>query len=81
MLNVKIIGADSSDSRRLEEMVLDVADSMALDVTVSHVSDAGEMAKWQVAQMPALVVNERVVCAGRIPMNEEVASYLLSEPA
>lgn len=81
MLNIKIIGADSINSRRLEEIVLSVADSMALEVTVSHISDANDMARLRVKQTPALVVNDHVVCAGRIPMDEEVASYLLSQPA
>ena len=81
MLNIKIIGADSINSRRLEEIVLSVADSMDLQIEVFHVSDAHGIAKWAAHGLPALVVNEHVVCAGRIPMDEEVASYLLSQPA
>ena len=81
MLNVKIIGADSINSRRLEEIVLSVADSMDLSVEVSHIIDAQGIAKWNAHSLPALAINDHVVCAGRIPMDEEVASYLLSEPA
>jgi hypothetical protein len=81
MLQVKIIGADSINSRRLEEIVLSVADSMDIQVEVTHLSDAREVVKWNAHQLPALAINEHVVCAGRIPMDEEVASYLLSQPA
>lgn len=81
MLNIKIIGADSINSRRLEEIVLSVADSMDLLVEVAHVNEARELVKWNAHQLPALAVNNHVVCAGRIPMDEEVASYLLSQPA
>lgn len=81
MLNIKIIGADSINSRRLEEIVLSVADSMDLQVEVAHITDARELVKWSAHQLPALAINEHVVCAGRIPMDEEIASYLLSEPA
>ncbi len=81
MMNIKIIGADSINSRRLEEIVLSVADSMDLSVEVTHINDAQGIAKWNTHPLPALAVNEHVVCAGRIPMDEEVASYLLSQPA
>lgn len=81
MLNIKVLGGDAAANKQIEELVLSVADSMALDVKVTHSSDANEIAKWQVKQTPALVVNDHFVCAGRIPMDEEVASYLLSQPA
>lgn len=81
MLKVTLIGADSINSRRLEELVLSVADSMDLSVEVAHVTEPDEIAKWNVKQTPALAVNSHVVCAGRLPIDEEIAQILLTEPA
>lgn len=81
MLHIKIIGADSINSRRLEELVLNVADSMDLAVNVAHINEAAEIGKWDSKKLPALAINDHIVCAGRIPLDEEVAQFLLSEPA
>lgn len=81
MLHVKIIGADSINSRRLEELVLSVADSMDLSVEVAHVTESRDLMKWDARQLPALAINDHVVCAGRLPIDEEVAQFLLTQPA
>jgi len=81
MLKVILIGADSINSRQLEDLILSVADSMDLSVEVAHVTQADEIAKWNVKQTPALAVNGHVVCAGRIPIDEEIAQMLLTQPA
>jgi small redox-active disulfide protein 2 len=81
MLNVKVLGAGCANCKRLEESVLRVADSMDLTVSLEHVTDMAEIAQWDVMKTPGLVINDRVVCAGRIPQDEELAQMLLAEPA
>jgi hypothetical protein len=81
MMNCKVFSADVAQCHRFEELILNVADSMELPVQVTHVTDAGEIAKWQIKQQPALVINEHLVCAGRIPLDEEIAQILLTQPA
>ena len=81
MMNCKVFDTDAAQCRRLEELILNVADSMDLPVQVMHVTDASDIAKWQIKQLPALVINEHLVFAGRIPLDEEVAQILLTQPA
>jgi small redox-active disulfide protein 2 len=81
MLNVKVLGAGCANCKRLEQSVRRVADSMALPVEVEKVTDYAEIMKWNILQTPGLVVNDRLVSAGRIPRDEELARLLLTEPA
>lgn len=81
MLNIKVLGAGCANCKRLEESVLRVAGSMDIPVQMEHVTDAAEIAQWDVLKTPGLVVNDKVVSAGRIPQDEEIAQMLLSEPS
>lgn len=81
MLNIKVLGAGCANCKRLEESVLRVADSMDLAIVLEHVTDVAEIAQWDVMKTPGLVVNDKVVCAGRIPQDEELVQMLLAEPA
>jgi len=48
----------------------------SLEATIQHVQDYGEIMKYPVMFTPALVVNEKLVCAGRIPTVEETIAWL-----
>lgn len=81
MLNVKVLGSGCANCKRLEQSVRRVADSMTLLIELEHVTDYAEIAKWNILQTPGLVVNNKVVSAGRIPRDDEIARMLQAQPA
>lgn len=81
MPNVKVLGSGCANCKRLEQSVHRVADSMALPVDIEKVTDYAEIMKWNILRTPGLVVNDKLVAAGRIPRDEDLARFLLSEPA
>lgn len=81
MLNIKVLGAGCANCKRLEESVLRVADSMDLSIQLEHVTDYAEIAQWNIMKTPGLVVNDKLMSAGRIPQDEEIVQMLLTEPA
>lgn len=76
MTNVKILGAGCANCKRLEQSVRRVADARHLDLTVEKVTDYAEMMKWNILQTPGLVVEDKLVSAGRIPKDDELARLL-----
>lgn len=80
MTNVKIIGAGCANCKRLEQSVRRVADARHLDLTVEKVTDYAEMMKWNILQTPGLVVEDKLVSAGRIPKDDELARLLVPQP-
>jgi len=48
------------------------------EATLQHVSDYAEFVKYGLMFTPGLVVNEKLVCAGRIPSKAEVRQWLTS---
>jgi hypothetical protein len=47
-----------------------------MQADVIKVTDWDEIRKYQVLSTPGLVVNEKLVCAGRIPSDGEVSTWL-----
>ncbi|MBP7601190.1 MAG: thioredoxin family protein [Thermoflexales bacterium] len=80
MTNVKILGAGCANCKRLEQSVRRVADARHLDLTVEKVTDYAEMMKWNILQTPGLVVEDKLVSAGRIPKDDELARLLVPQP-
>ena len=79
MTNVKIHGAGCANCKRLEQSVRRVADARHLDLTVEKVTDYAEMMKWNILQTPGLVVEDKLVSAGRIPKDDELARLLVPQ--
>ena len=79
MTNVKILGAGCANCKRLEQSVRRVAEARHLDLTVEKVTDYAEMMKWNIMQTPGLVVEDKLVSAGRIPKDDELARLLVPQ--
>jgi hypothetical protein len=83
VLNVKILGLQYPERYVVRRLVAAVqqellSNSVPLDLDIIEVTDPGEIGKYAfVLVLPTLVINEKVVCSGRFPAKEEVASWLL----
>ena len=57
-------------------IVREVVDAAGISVEVRHVTDYAEIAARGVMSTPAVVLDGRVVLAGRVPTREQVAGWL-----
>lgn len=81
MLNIKVLGPGCEACDWVEQQAIAALEMLAeenpsLEATIRHVEDYREIMKYPVMFTPALVVNEKVVCAGRIPTVDEVVGWL-----
>ncbi|NDY43393.1 thioredoxin family protein [Dissulfurirhabdus thermomarina] len=75
-LTIRILGKDCVSCNRLEEMVRLVLDRWGVAADLDHVRDLDEIWRYGVFKTPALVVDGKVVCAGRLPPQAEVEGWL-----
>jgi len=76
MLNVKVLGSGCANCKKLEASVRKVVAEKGLEVTVEKVTDYAEIMKWNILSTPGLVVNDKVVCSGRIPGENAIRGWL-----
>jgi hypothetical protein len=51
---------------------------MGFDADISKVTDYGEIMTYPIISTPGLVINDQVVCSGRIPTQTEVTTWLVN---
>ena len=75
---ILVLGAGCPECRSLERSVQRALEEMNANLTVGHVTDYAEMAKYGVMSTPALVIDGKVVSAGRA-LNQKDVLRLLKE--
>lgn len=80
-LNIKVLGPGCSKCRLLKQHVHEALTLLEqelpeLEATLLAVTDYQEIMQYPVLSTPALVVNERVLCAGRVPLTKEILGWL-----
>ena len=76
MLRIKVLGSGCANCKRVEQITRKVITEMALDAEVIKVTDYNDIMAYDLLSTPGLVINETVVCAGRIPTPAEVTTWL-----
>jgi hypothetical protein len=81
VLKVEVLGFGCSRCRLVEQIAAEelakvLKDTPDLLGTLEHVDDVLEIQKYHIFYTPALIVNGKLVCAGRIPNNQEVLGWL-----
>lgn len=76
MLHIKVLGPGCENCHKVESIARKVLSTMGLEAEVTKVTDWVEIKKYPILATPGLVVNEKLVCAGRIPSEAEVTTWL-----
>jgi small redox-active disulfide protein 2 len=73
---VEILGSGCPKCQYVEKVVREVLDAAGITAEVRHVTDDAEIARRGVLSTPGLVIDGRVVLAGRVPTREQVTAWL-----
>jgi small redox-active disulfide protein 2 len=76
MLTIKILGSGCANCKRVEQIARKIVTEMSLEADVVKVTDYKDIMAYNILSTPGLVVNEKVVCSGRIPTPAEVTTWL-----
>ena len=76
MINIKVLGSGCANCKRLEATARKVVANLGIEAEVEKVTDYAEIMKWPILSTPGLVVNNKLVSAGRIPSEAEITVWL-----
>ena len=77
-MNIKIIGPGCARCHQLGQTTKEVVQELGLDASVEEVKDIKKMMEYPILTTPGLVVNEEVVCSGRVPNKAEVTQLIIN---
>jgi len=80
MKKVKILGSGCAKCNQLADAVKDVISREGINAVVEKVEDIQQIMAYNVMSTPALVVDEKVLCKGRIPSYDEIKELLMVKP-
>jgi small redox-active disulfide protein 2 len=75
-MDIKILGSGCARCQHLEHVTRDAVDQLGLTADFEEITDPVEIAAWGVMHTPALVVDDEVVFAGRVPTVDDVKALL-----
>ena len=76
MVKIKVLGSGCANCKRLEATARKVVEDLGIEAEIEKVTDYAEIMKWPILSTPGLVVNNKLVSAGRIPSEAEISGWL-----
>ena len=78
-MRIEVLGSGCANCRRLEANAREAVTIAGVEADVLHVTDPGDIVARGVMSTPGLVIDGRVVSAGRIPNAADIARWLTTE--
>jgi len=77
-MEVKILGIGCANCKRLYEEARKAIAQSGIEATLVKVEKIDEIKGYRILSTPALVINEKVKAAGRIPEAREIVTWLMN---
>ncbi len=81
MISIKVLGPGCRRCVKVADIALEAVSNLGAEADIEKVTDMEGILKFNILATPGLVINEKVVCAGRIPTSAEVATWLINAMA
>lgn len=78
MLTIKVLGSGCANCAKVEAIARRAVASLGADAQIEKVTDYREIMKYRLLATPGLVINEKLVSAGRIPGEAEVTTWVVN---
>lgn len=76
MISIKVLGPGCTNCEKVEQNARKAITNMGVEAEITKITDRALMHKYGLLATPGLVINEKLVCAGRIPDEAEVMTWL-----
>lgn len=76
MRKIEVLGPGCYNCQMLEKAVREAVMMAGVEAEIRHVTDSREIASYGVMRTPGLVIDGKVVSAGRIPSAGNIAVWL-----
>jgi small redox-active disulfide protein 2 len=73
---IKILGTGCAKCMQLEKIAKEAVKELGIDAKIEEVKDITKILEYPILTTPGLVIDEKVVCSGKIPSKDEIKKYI-----
>jgi len=77
-VKIKILGPGCAKCHQLEKTTKEVVNEMGIDANIEEVKDLKKIMQYPILTTPGLVINEELVCSGRVPTKPEMTQFIIN---
>ena len=75
-MEIKVCGPGCANCTKAENIVKDAVADAGVNANILKVTDFAAMAKLGVLSTPAIVIDGKIMCVGKVPSKSEVLAWL-----
>ena len=76
MLVIKVLGPGCENCQKVNDVAHQAVANFGVEAQFEKITGYEDIRKYPILSTPGLVINEKLVCAGRIPTVAEVTTWL-----
>jgi small redox-active disulfide protein 2 len=76
MLVIKVLGSGCENCKKVDAVAHQAVANIGMEAQFEKITSYDEIMKYPILSTPGLVINEKLVCAGRIPSLAEVTTWV-----
>ncbi len=73
---IKVLGTGCAKCQQLEKNTKDAIAELGIDAEIDHVTDINKIMEYPILTTPGLVIDENLVCSGKVASKDEVIKYI-----
>jgi len=76
MLNIKVVGSGCVNCEKLANLCKQVVSENNIEANIEKITDLNEFADLGILMTPGLIINNKVISAGKVPSKSILAEWI-----